>query len=171
MQTFIYLIIAMLVALQSFVQVTGTDNTITPANTLNSITKRTTSATQHHTDASTTQTTHLHSSLVNSDSKQLGENEAIASSEQVTMDRDTKVKVEKNLLSIFGMSKRPKPIDRSKVVIPDAMKALYAEIMGEELRESVNLPKPGLHTKSANTVRSFTHEGKRIIFFFGSFFV
>lgn len=81
--------------------------------------------------------------------------------EEVTAqpDHETQIKIEKNLLTLFGMSKRPKPIDRSKIVIPEAMKMLYAEIMGEELRESVNLPKPGLHTKSANTVRSFTHEG------------
>lgn len=78
------------------------------------------------------------------------------------MDDETKVKVEKNLLSIFGMTKRPHPIDRSKIVIPEAMKQLYAEMMGDELKESVNLPKPGLLTKSANTVRSFIHEGKSI---------
>lgn len=70
---------------------------------------------------------------------------------------ETLVQIEKNLLSLFGFNKRPK-VDRSKVVIPEAMKNLYAEIMGHEL-ESVNLPKPGLLTKSANTVRSFTHEG------------
>lgn len=70
---------------------------------------------------------------------------------------ETLVQIEKNLLSLFGFNKRPK-VDRSKVVIPEAMKQLYAEIMGHEL-ESVNLPKPGLLTKSANTVRSFTHEG------------
>lgn len=76
------------------------------------------------------------------------------------LDKETKIKVEKNLLTLFGMSKRPKPIDRSKIIIPEAMKALYSEIMVEELRESVNFPKPGLLTKSANTVRSFLHEGK-----------
>lgn len=162
MQTYIYIIIAMLVTLQSFVQVTGTDNTIITTTTAAAqVTIHTTTSATHQTD-STQHTHHLDSSsLVNSDSKELDDNVAITTtSEPVTMDRDTKIKVEKNLLSIFGMSKRPKQIDRSKVVIPDAMKALYAEIMGEELRESVNLPKPGLNTKSANTVRSFTHEGK-----------
>lgn len=155
MQTFIYVIIAILVTLQSFVQVTGTD-TITQATI-----HTTTSATTHQTD-STTHSHHIENSLVSNDSKQLDENVAIEPihEEKVPMDHDTQIKVEKNLLGIFGMSKRPKRIDRSKVVIPDAMKALYAEIMGEELRESVNLPRPGLHTKSANTVRSFTHEGK-----------
>lgn len=154
MQTFIYLAIAILVILQSFVQVTGTDTTTQS-------TIHTTTSAKHHIDVSTMQT-HLDNSLVNSNSKELAANEAIESSEKVTLDHDTQIKVEKNLLSIFGMTKRPTPIDRSKVVIPDAMKALYAEIMGEELRESVNLPKPGLHTKSANTVRSFTHEESKI---------
>lgn len=139
----------MLVTLQPFVQVAGTDTT-----TQSTIHTTATSA-SHQTDSA--KQTHLDSSLSNSFSEGIDENAAIEPS--VTLDRDTKIKVEKNLLSIFGMSKRPKPIDRAKIVIPEAMKQLYAEIMGEELRESVNLPKPGLHTKSANTVRSFTHEG------------
>lgn len=156
MQTFIYLIIAILVTLQSFVQVTGTDTPSTSTST----------SAKHHIDEDTMQT-HLDSNLVNSNSKEsdVGDDAIESSAEKVTLDHDTKIKVEKNLLSVFGMTKRPKQIDRSKVVIPDAMKALYAEIMGEELRESVNLPKPGLHTKSANTVRSFTHEGESLFEF------
>lgn len=157
MPTYIY-IIAMLVALQSFVQVTGTDttSTATPTVPVTETTMHTTTSASQQTDDSAKQK-NLDSNLINSDSKQTDENEA--NEPIVTMDHDTQIKVEKNLLTLFGMSKRPKPIDRSKVVIPDAMKTLYAEIMGEELRESVNLPKPGVHTKSANTVRSFTHEG------------
>lgn len=145
----------MLVTLQSFVQVTGTDTTETATPT---VPVTVTETTMHTTQTSASQQTdsakqkHLDSNVINSDSKQTDEDVS-------TMDHDTQIKVEKNLLTLFGMSKRPKPIDRSKVVIPDAMKMLYAEIMGEELRESVNLPKPGMHTKSANTVRSFTHEG------------
>lgn len=72
-------------------------------------------------------------------------------------DPQTLVQIEKNLLSLFGFNKRPK-VDRSKIVIPEAMKQLYAQIMGHEL-DSTNVPKEGLHTKNANTVRSFTHEG------------
>lgn len=151
----------MLVALQSFVQVTGTDTTATIHTTTASATQQTDSAKQTHLDSS---------SLTNNDIKQQTHaDDAIESSTSsssssspsptLTMDHDTKIKVEQNLLSLFGRSKRPKPIDRSKVVIPESLKLLYADIMGEELRESVNLPKPGLHTKSANTVRSFTHEG------------
>lgn len=160
MQTFIYLTIAILVALQSLVQVSGTDTTITTQSTIHTTTSTTETSAKHHIDDNTMQTHLDDNSLVNNNSEELAENEAIEPSEKVTLDHDTQIKVEKNLLSIFGMTKRPKPIDRSKVVIPDAMKALYSEIMGEELRESVNLPKPGLHTKSANTVRSFTHEGE-----------
>lgn len=163
MQTFIYLTIVILVTLQSFLQVTGTDTTTPPPQSTQHTTPTSTTSAKHHIDVNTMQT-HLDDNLVNSDSKELAANEAIESTGKVTLDHDTQIKVEKNLLSIFGMAKRPTPIDRSKVVIPDAMKALYAEIMGEELRESVNLPKPGLHTKSANTVRSFTHEGESIWF-------
>lgn len=71
------------------------------------------------------------------------------------------VEIEKNLLTLFGFKKRPK-IDRSKVVIPEAMKKLYEQIMGHEL-DSINIPKAGLLTKNANTVRSFTHEGKFVL--------
>lgn len=74
-------------------------------------------------------------------------------------DLETQIALEKNLLTLFGMTSRPKLADRSKAVIPEAMKQLYADITGYEFRETVNLPKPGLYAKSANTVRSFTHEG------------
>lgn len=76
-------------------------------------------------------------------------------------DPATLVEIEKNLLSLFGFPKRPK-IDRSKVVIPEAMKKLYAQIMGHDLADSVNVPKEGLNTRNANTVRSFTHEESHI---------
>ncbi|XP_059614059.1 protein decapentaplegic [Phlebotomus argentipes] len=68
--------------------------------------------------------------------------------------------LEGNFLSLFGLNKRP-IVDRSKIVIPEAMKKLYAEITGHDV-DSVNIPKPGLHSKSANTVRSFTHEDSKI---------
>ncbi|XP_055299922.1 protein decapentaplegic-like [Sitodiplosis mosellana] len=164
MQMYIY-IIAMLVTLQPFVQVAGIDTTTTPATihtTTASATQQTDSAKQTHLDSS---------SLTNSDSKQqIHENDVIdpppslssSPSPSVAMDHDTIIKVEQNLLSLFGRSKRPKPIDRSKVVIPESLKLLYSEIMGDELRETVNLPKPGLHAKSSNTVRSFTHEESKI---------
>lgn len=76
-------------------------------------------------------------------------------------DPKTLVEIEKNLLSLFGFPNRPK-IDRSKVVIPEAMKQLYAQIMGHDLVDSVSVPKAGLNTRNANTVRSFTHEESHI---------
>lgn len=70
---------------------------------------------------------------------------------------------EKTLLSQLGMEKKPKSIDRSKIVIPNQLKEVYNKIMVDhELINSVNLPVPGVHAKSANTVRSFAHEGKLI---------
>lgn len=73
-------------------------------------------------------------------------------------DPQTLVQIEKNLLSLFGFEKRPK-VDRSKIVIPEAMKKLYAQIMGHEL-DSLDVPKADLHNKDANTIRSYTHEGE-----------
>jgi hypothetical protein len=73
-------------------------------------------------------------------------------------DPQTLVQIEKNLLSLFGFEKRPK-VDRSKIVIPEAMKKLYAQIMGHEL-DSLEVPKADLHNKDANTIRSYTHEGE-----------
>lgn len=64
--------------------------------------------------------------------------------------------VEDNLMSLFGFTSRPKNIDRSKVVIPQAMLDLYERQTGKRL-DTTNIHKPGAHTKSANTVRSFTH--------------
>ncbi|KAH8249031.1 hypothetical protein KR032_005318 [Drosophila birchii] len=82
------------------------------------------------------------------------------SKEKLKPDPSTLVQIENSLLSLFNM-KRPPKIDRSKIIIPEPMKKLYAEIMGHELG-SVNIPKPGLLTKSANTVRSFTHKDSKI---------
>lgn len=68
------------------------------------------------------------------------------------------MELEKKLLTVLGFEKRPK-VDRSKIIIPEFMKQLYQKIMNQNIN-SVNLPKPGMHTRNANTVRSFTHEGK-----------
>lgn len=72
-------------------------------------------------------------------------------------DPQTLVQIEKNLLSLFGFEKRPK-VDRSKIVIPEAMKKLYAQITGHELE--IDEPKADLHSKEANTIRSYIHEGE-----------
>lgn len=78
---------------------------------------------------------------------------------RVKPDPETLVSIEKNLLALFGFKKRPS-IDRSKVVIPEAMRRMYAETTGMEL-DLPDLPKPGVRGHmTANTVRSFTHEGE-----------
>lgn len=64
-------------------------------------------------------------------------------------------KVEKNLLSLFGFNKRPKPV--GKVVIPEAMVQLYKQQTGMDL-DTAALPLPGRLTRGANTVRSFPHK-------------
>ncbi|XP_056636651.1 protein decapentaplegic [Diorhabda sublineata] len=69
--------------------------------------------------------------------------------------KDVQDQVETNLLSLFGFKGRPK-IDKSKVVIPQAMIELYEMQMGFPL-DTTSIPRRGWHTKSANTIRSFTH--------------
>lgn len=82
---------------------------------------------------------------------------------RVKPDPETLVSIEKNLLALFGFKKRPS-IDRSKVVIPEAMRRMYAETTGMEL-DLPDLPKPGVRGHmTANTVRSFTHEGESQFF-------
>lgn len=72
---------------------------------------------------------------------------------------------EKTLLNQLGIEKRPKIIDRSKIVIPDELKEVFNQMMmGHEDIYSVNLPIAGKHTKSANTIRSFAHEGEHLFF-------
>lgn len=71
---------------------------------------------------------------------------------------------EKTLFAQLGLTRRTRTIDRSKIVIPDELRDIYNKMMeGHQDTDSVNLPMPGVHTKSANTIRSFVHEGK---FFF-----
>lgn len=88
------------------------------------------------------------------------ENVTVEKEERAKPDPETLVTIEKNLLSLFGFKKRPS-IDRSKVVIPEAMRRMYAETTGMEL-DLPDLPKPAIHRAhyTANTVRSFTHEGE-----------
>lgn len=87
--------------------------------------------------------------------------------EKITLKPDTEnlVEVQNTLLQLIGLKRRPRNLDRSKIIIPEAMKKLYAEIMGQEL-DSINIPKPGLHTKTANTVRSFSHQGELLFYFY-----
>ncbi|KAJ1519320.1 hypothetical protein ONE63_004619 [Megalurothrips usitatus] len=67
--------------------------------------------------------------------------------------------VEKNLLSLFGFQRRPRP--SGKVVIPEAMVRLYKQQTGMDL-DTDALPLPGRLTRSANTVRSFPHKASGV---------
>lgn len=162
MQAYMYLV-TLLVTLQCSVIVAGSDIITTTESQIHS------ESVLQQTENSN-QLTNFDNNLKTSDTEQINEIEPnvaattetdteTVSEESTPIDRDSQQKVEKNLLTIFGLSKRPKPIDRSKVVIPEELKKLYADLTGDELYESINLPKPGQFTKSANTVRSFTHEG------------
>lgn len=66
--------------------------------------------------------------------------------------------LEANLLSLLGLGRRPRG-DRTRAIIPPAMMELYRQQTGLEV-DTVSLPLPGRHTRSANTVRTFTHQGK-----------
>lgn len=68
--------------------------------------------------------------------------------------------VESNLLSLFGLNRRPK-VNRKNIQIPKAMLDLYKLQTGQDVDTSM-LPLPGRHTRSANTVRTFTHQGRAI---------
>lgn len=80
--------------------------------------------------------------------------------------QNTLEKVEKTLLTALGIKNKP-VIDRKKAHVPEAMLDLYK--MQSEY-ESTALPLPGKLTRSANIVRSYTHQGElfmllQIIFF------
>lgn len=68
-------------------------------------------------------------------------------------------KVEEHLLSRLGLKRRP-IVDRKKAQIPQVMLNLYKQKTSQEF-ESAALPLPGSLTRSANIVRSYTHQGKR----------
>ncbi|RZF48268.1 hypothetical protein LSTR_LSTR006235 [Laodelphax striatellus] len=70
-------------------------------------------------------------------------------------------RLEATLLSALGLSSRPRT-DRSRVVVPPAMLELYRRQAGLKSQETLALPLPGRHTRSANTVRSFQHKESEI---------
>lgn len=84
--------------------------------------------------------------------------------DSVQLDKKALQQVESNLLSLFGLNRRPRP-NRKNVRIPKAMLDLYKLQTGQDVDTSM-LPLPGRHTRSANTVRTFTHQG-RVIFYVG----
>ncbi|KAI5745817.1 hypothetical protein M8J76_014401 [Diaphorina citri] len=76
--------------------------------------------------------------------------------DSVQLDKEALQQVESNLLSLFGLNRRPRP-NRKNVRIPKAMLDLYKLQTGQDVDTSM-LPLPGRHTRSANTVRTFTHQ-------------
>lgn len=90
---------------------------------------------------------------------QAGSNYIESSSDSVDdMDPNDKQRitasVEASLLSLLGFSRRPRP--KGKPHVPESLKKLYAK---QNSISSSNIAKKGLHTRSANTVRSFSHIG------------
>ncbi|KAG8326304.1 protein decapentaplegic [Homalodisca vitripennis] len=63
--------------------------------------------------------------------------------------------IEAGLLSVLGLGRRPRPLSR-RPHIPAAMLELYKRQTGQDL-DTTTLPLPGRLTRSANTVRAFTH--------------
>lgn len=64
--------------------------------------------------------------------------------------------VEASLLSLLGFTRRPKP-QGSTVHIPESLRKLY---LHQKKIGIADIAKPGFHTRSANTVRSFSHVGE-----------
>ena len=63
------------------------------------------------------------------------------------------------MVAQLGFKEAPRPPPGRRRVIPDAMLALYKAQTGQEL-DAAALPLPGRFTRSANTVRSYTHKGE-----------
>lgn len=70
-------------------------------------------------------------------------------------ERSQLAEVEASLLSLLGMKKRPRPQKSSHV--PDPMKRLYDK---QNTFGAAGIAKPGIHVRSSNTVRTFSHIGK-----------
>lgn len=59
---------------------------------------------------------------------------------------------------MFGMKRRPRPGADAKIVIPEFLIELYRQQTGLEV-DTTNLNLAGKMTQSANTVRTFVHQG------------
>ncbi|XP_024887270.1 protein decapentaplegic-like [Temnothorax curvispinosus] len=71
-------------------------------------------------------------------------------------DRDQVIAgMEASLLSLLGLAKRPRP--QGQAYIPHSLRELYDR---QNAIGIADIAKPGIHARSANTVRSFPHIGK-----------
>ena len=60
--------------------------------------------------------------------------------------------MEASLLSLLGFAKRPKP--QGPAYVPESLKKLFVK---QNTIGMADIAKPGIHTRCANTVRSFSH--------------
>lgn len=68
--------------------------------------------------------------------------------------------MEHSLISLFGKKNKVK-IDKNKIAIPQSILDLYKRQVNFPL-DTTSILRKGLHTSSANTVRTFTHVGRYI---------
>lgn len=68
--------------------------------------------------------------------------------------------VEASLLSLLGFEKRPNP--QGSAHVPESLKKLQAR---QNSIGTADIAKPGIHARSANTVRSFSHVGECRFFY------
>ncbi|KAF4520596.1 hypothetical protein B566_EDAN006007 [Ephemera danica] len=68
--------------------------------------------------------------------------------------------LEKGLLSALNLSRRPRP-PGAGIVVPPILLDMYRRQTGLEV-DTTALDTPGRHTRSANTVRTFTHRESRV---------
>lgn len=72
-----------------------------------------------------------------------------------TVDKQVTAGIETSLLSLLGFKKRPNP--QGSTHVPESLKELQAR---QNNIDTTNFAKPGIHARSANTVRSFSHVGE-----------
>lgn len=73
--------------------------------------------------------------------------------------------LEGSLLNMFGLKRRPRPgvETRQRIVVPEYLAELYRQQTGLEV-DTTNLNLAGKLTQTANTVRTFSHQGIKIEF-------
>lgn len=67
-------------------------------------------------------------------------------------------KAESKLLEMLGRERRPQNVDKSKTPVPGFLLDLYRS--KNPNFDTTTIARPGLNTRSANTIRSFTHIGE-----------
>lgn len=72
--------------------------------------------------------------------------------------------LEKFMLTRLGIDKLKPVTTEDPLVVPDNLLQLYNNLRNMD-QDTVAIPKHGIHSNTANTVRSYTHAGKRLITF------